>query len=104
MVAVIVASLEAVRGARIAHDGVEVEDAVEGAAGANSLVQGLALGFIFGGVEAGEFGSAEGSEGRADDFDSLFVGSFDELALALDELSGGHDFVCAHHGRVDRGG
>lgn len=73
---------------------VEIDDAIEFAAGANPGVHFLANLLVLRAVEAvieriTEKGVLEGRNRRADGADSLFVSAGDELAIAVDQVLGG---------------
>ena len=81
---------EAVGLGGVAAGFVEVDDGVEGSAGEDEVVDGLAHGFALG---AEVVGSGEGSEGGANDLDAAGVGSVDDLGVAPFDLLGGDGFV-----------
>ena len=69
----------------VLDDFVEVDDAVEGAGGADEGVEGLAHGFdLVGGV-------AEGGEGAAYNFDAVIVSAENHLLHCANEVVGGDD-------------
>jgi len=88
VVSAVVVGAEAVGLARVARYGVEVDDCVEVAGGANPLVDGLAVGFAAR-ARVVVIGAYVGRDGCADDAESVRVGAGDDLFV------GGNDIFCA---------
>ena len=90
MIAAVEGRLHAGRTGRVGKDSLEVDDAVEGPAGPDPWIDGLALGFLLRREVAlvGHPGKGilERGERAPDDLDAAHVGPFDHLLVARDDL------------------
>src|ERR1700676_586200 len=86
MVAAVEGGAQPVGSCRVAHRLVEVDDAVEGVARANPLVQSLAPCFLLGVEEAGYREAVERGQRRAKDLDAAVVRAPDQLLHGRDQL------------------